>query len=56
MSMSMRACKRENLVKIIKCTCRSTNYPGSSERFWVQASLGSLSCVLEQGTIIFASY
>ena len=49
MHMCMRACKRENLVKRI-----NVHYPGSSERFRVQASMGSLPCVLEQGTIIFA--
>ena len=35
--------------------CHAASYhPGSSGRFRVQASLVSLPCVLEQGTIIFA--
>ena len=46
MPMCMRACKRE-FGENNKCTCRSTNYPGSSVRFWVQASLRSLPCVLD---------
>ena len=33
---------------------RASNHPVSSERFRVQASLASLPCVFEQGTIIFA--
>ena len=41
MPMCMRADKREFGEKN-KCTCRSTHYPGSYERFRVQASLAPL--------------